>query len=180
MGRKIYYRFKKRIEELIKIYEVRTNFWEKFLQEFNSGEKVKTFNNKEEVILIESIALEILDKYNGFSRTGIHYRDDESDSSKGFSLNFENDNIKEYSFAINCPFSISKEIVRHYYECEKQYFNESKLALENIEKSIVGVLPHLKKLEQSYRDMSDILDENEVCSFLSPLSMIEDFLQRNE
>lgn len=52
-----------RIEKLIKIYEVRTNFWEKFLQEFNSSEKVKTFNNKEEVILIESIALEILDKY---------------------------------------------------------------------------------------------------------------------
>lgn len=101
-----------RIEKLIKIYEVRTNFWEKFLQEFNSSEKVKTFNNKEEVILIESIALEILDKYNGFSRTGIHYRDDESDSLKGFSLNFENDNIKEYSFTINYPFSISKKRLR--------------------------------------------------------------------
>lgn len=171
---------KNRIEELIKIYEVRTNFWEKFLQEFNSNEKVKTFNNKEEIILIESIALEILDKYNGFSRTGINYRDDESDFSKGFSLNFENDNIKEYSFTINCPFSISKKTVKDYYERDEGYLKKCKLAFKNIEKSINEVLFPLIKIEHYREDISSILKKNGTDIFVATTSMIEDFLIRNE
>lgn len=171
---------KKRIEELIKIYEVRTNFWEKFLQEFNSDEKVKTFNNKEEIILIESIALEILDKYNGFSRTGINYRDDESDFSKGFSLNFENDNIKEYSFTINCPFSISKKTVEDYYKRDKGFLKKCKLAFENIEKSINEVLFPLIKMEHYREDILSILKKNKTDIFVATTSMIEDFLIRNE
>lgn len=169
-----------RIEKLIKIYEVRTNFWEKFLQEFNSSEKVKTFNNKEEVILIESIALEILDKYNGFGRAGIHYRDDESDSLKGFSLNFENDNIKEYSFTINCPFSISKKTVKDYYKRDEGYLKKCKLAFKNIEKSINEVLFPLIKIEHYREDISSILKKNGTDIFVATTSIIEDFLIRNE
>lgn len=182
---------KREVEKLAKTYEVKMEFWGNLLQEFNSDEKVKVFNDGDGKLLIESISRKVLNNHSNFSQVIIAYRANESDLKEGFleeyfsrgfylKLEKENDNVEGYFLRIDGPFYIKKEMVENYYECEKQYFNECKLALENIEKSIVRVLPHLEKIEQYYEDMSNIFEENGANTFISTITMMEDFLRRHE
>lgn len=170
---------KENIKKALRHYEVRMEFWKSLIQEFNFTEKVKTFNNSEEGRLIESISYNGLDDCSNFGEEIIAYRDK---YEKGFVLRMEkeNDNSKGYFLTADYPFSIEQEMVVDYYECEKQYYEECCLALENIEKCADKVFNHLKEIEQSYRGISDILEKDGVRAFLSPVSMIEDFLQKNE
>lgn len=170
---------KEKIGKAIRYYEVRMEFWKSFIREFNFTEKVKTFNNSEEGRLIESISYNGLNDCSNFGEAVIAYSDEHR---KGFVLKMEkeNDNSKGYFLKADYPFSIEQKMVVDYYECEKQYFEECLMALENIEKSAHKVFNYLKEIKESYRNISDILEEDGMCAFLSPDSMIEEFLQRNE
>lgn len=176
---------KEAIKRYARNYKVRYEFWEILLHTYFQvdGEKESDTEvdfDKNDEPAFEDIARQCLNRNDDFGVADISYHSDNNDGS-GFYIKIENDSRGRGVFTgFRFSFSLSKKQVIDYIECEKQHFNECKLAFDNFDKNIEEITASLDNIISEYQKIRNICENNKTPSSLfDTIFFIKDVLEQH-